>query len=210
MVHGRDHRDDGLAVGEAQDRDFGAGQEFLDDDLGAGGAELAVEHHFLDGVHRLFPRLRDDDAFAEGQAVGLDDRRDGSRFEVSEGLVAVFEDFVRGRRDVVLLHEVLREDLGTFDDGSLGFRAEARDADGLQFVDTAENERVVHRHNGEVDRVLFAELHDGGDVGGADAGAHRVICHTAVAGQSVDDFHVFVLVEFLDDGMLSSAATNDH
>ena len=147
---------------------------------------------------------------AEGQAVGLDDRRDGCVFQVLEGRVAVFKDFVSGGRDVVLLHEVLREDLGTFDDGSLGLRAEARDADGFEFVDTTENERVVHRHNNEVDGVLLAELHDGGNVGGANAGAHRVICHTAVAGQRVDDFHVLVLVELLDDGMLSSAATHNH
>ena len=210
MVHGRDHRDDDFAVGEAQDRDFGTGQELFDDDFGTGGAELAVEHHFLDSVHRLFPRLRDDDAFAEGQTVGLDDRRDGSGFQICERLVAVFKDFVRGGRDVVLLHEVLREDLGTLDDGSLGLRAEARDADGFEFVDTAENERIVHRHDGEVDGVLFAELYDSGNVGGADAGAHRVICHAAVAGQSVDDFHVLVFIELFDDGMLSSAATNDH
>ena len=210
MVHGRDHRDDDFAVGKAQDRDFGAGQELFDDDLGTGGAELAVEHHFLDGFLRLFPRLRDDNAFAEGQAVRLDDRRNGSGLEVRERGVAVFKDFVRGGRDVVLLHEVLREYFGTFDDGSLRFRAEARNADGFQFVDTTEDERVVHRHNGEVDVVLFAELHDGGNVGGADAGANRFICHAAVAGQRVDDFHVFVFNQFLDDGMLSSAATNDH
>ncbi len=56
--------------------DFLALQEVLDDHLGAGGAELAVEH-FARGANGFLMSVDDDDAFTGGEAAGLDDDRQG-------------------------------------------------------------------------------------------------------------------------------------
>ena len=64
-----------LAVGDDEERHFGAGQHFLEDHARAGVAEALVDHR---GVDRGFGRRsirRDDDALAGGEAVGLDDER---------------------------------------------------------------------------------------------------------------------------------------
>ena len=66
--------DRGLAVAQREERGLLADQEFLDHDLGAGRAEAAAEHH-VDRGFGLGQRLRDHDALAGGEPVGLDDDR---------------------------------------------------------------------------------------------------------------------------------------
>ena len=62
------------AVDQGEEARLLADQEFLDDDFGAGGPERAREAG-IDGGRRRLARLGDDDAFAGGQPVGLDDDR---------------------------------------------------------------------------------------------------------------------------------------
>src|SRR6266513_1912511 len=75
VVLGRGERDRALAVAQREERRLLAGQTFLDDDLGAGRAEPAGQHH-VDGGLRLLDALRHHYALAGGKTVGLHhDRR---------------------------------------------------------------------------------------------------------------------------------------
>ena len=65
-----------LAVGQREEADLLALDEFLDHDRGAGGAEAVARQHVAHGLDRLRDGLGHDHALARGEPVGLDhDRR---------------------------------------------------------------------------------------------------------------------------------------
>ena len=64
-----------LAVGEGEEAGFLAVEEFLDHDLGAGGAEAIGDQRVIDRGLGLGEAHRDGDAFAGGEPVGFDDDR---------------------------------------------------------------------------------------------------------------------------------------
>ena len=63
------------AVGDDDEARFLAFEKFLDDDARAGRAHAIVDEHHVDRGVRFGGGRRDDDAFAGGEAVGLDDDR---------------------------------------------------------------------------------------------------------------------------------------
>ena len=164
MVHGGDHGDDGFAVGEAEDADLGAGEELLDDDFRAALAEDFVLHHGADGVFRGLAGLADEDALAQGKAVGLDDGGQGAGVHIGEGLFRVGEGLIGGGRDVIFFHEVLGEGFASLEDGGIFAGAEAGEAFGLQGVGHAEDQGVVGGDDDEIDGVLFCGGEGAGDV----------------------------------------------
>ena len=83
VVLRRRQRDRGLAVAQCKKADLAARQKFLDHDLGARGAERALEHHG-DGGLGLGQRLCHHDALAGGKPIGLDHDRRALRARVSE------------------------------------------------------------------------------------------------------------------------------
>ncbi len=108
MIHGRDHRDHGLAVSEGKNGYLGACEEFLDNDPGAALAEFQLVDHLMDSSNGLILILSDDNALAQSQTVSLDNCRIAVLLlEVSDSAVAVGEDLIEGSRNVVLLHELL-------------------------------------------------------------------------------------------------------
>ncbi len=62
-------------VGDREEGDLGSGEAFLDHDTLACVAEDPPFHDFVDGEGGLAGVLREDDALARGEAVGLDDLR---------------------------------------------------------------------------------------------------------------------------------------
>ena len=70
----RGERQDVLAIRHHDEARFLALQEFLDDDLAAGIAELAAEHR-LRGRDGFVGGVDDDHAFAGGEPARLDDER---------------------------------------------------------------------------------------------------------------------------------------
>ena len=77
MVHGGDHGNDHLAIGKGENRDLGARQELLDDNVAAALSKDFVLHAGAHCRHRLLACHGHGDAFAQGQAIGLNHSGDG-------------------------------------------------------------------------------------------------------------------------------------
>ena len=197
MVLAGDHRDDRLAVGKGKDRDFRTGQVLFHDNPLAGVAELPFRHHRMDGLDRFFLILGDDNPFAEGEAVGLDD---GGVLvlgaDIVLGRLLVGEGLIPGGRDAVLLHQVFGEDLACLDDRRFRAGAKGGDAGFFKGVGHPSSQRVVGGDDGEVDPLFLREgdhplfvhdVHRGGVGDGRD---------TAVAGGAPEFLHPRGLEEF--------------
>ena len=173
-------------------------------------AEHLVFHHGLDGIHGFLPGLGDNHAFAQCQTVRLDDGGDGSGFQVVQGSFHVVEHLICGGGNMVFLHEVFGEDLAALDDGSVGSGTKAGDADFVQGIHRTQHQRVVRRNHGIVNAVFRGKGHQRRDVRCADVDAGGICSNAAVAGQSVNFGNRFIFFQFLDDGVLSPAATDNH
>ena len=208
MVHGGDHRLHGLAVCEGQDADLGTGKKLLNDDVLAALAEDLIRHHGLDGLLGLLPGLGNDDTLAQGQAVSLDDRRNGGGFQIPKGRVHIVEDLVLRRGNAVLLHQILGEDLAALDDGGVGLGAEAGNALAVQGIHRPQDQRIVWGHYGVIDFILYRKIYNFPDIRGPDGNADRVLRHTPVAGEGVYRFYGLIFFQLLDDGVLPPAAAD--
>ena len=187
MIHGGNHGNDRFTVGKAQNGDLGPLHELLDDDARAALTEGLVLDHGADGGFCFLHRLRDDDALAECQTVGLDDDGRALRINIGAGSVRVGEELILCRGDAVFFHQILGKCLARLDDGGLLVGAEARDARLGQRVHRAEGQRIVRRDDGVVDPVHFRKFDLRGDVLRADlADADRVGGDAAVTGQAVN------------------------
>ena len=187
MIHGRNHGNDRFTVGKAQNGDLGAFHKFFDDNARTALAESLVLDHGADGGFCFLHRLRDDDALAECQTVGLDDDGRALRINIGAGSVRVGEELILCRGDAVLFHQVLGKCLARLDDGGLLVGAEAGNARLAQRVHRAEGQRIVRRDNGVVDPVRLGKLDLRGDVLCADLRhADRVGGDAAVTGQAVN------------------------
>ena len=210
VIHGADHRHDDITVGEAEDRDLRTLEVLLDDDLIAGVAELVLCHDGLDALDRLFTGHRDDDALSECESVRLDDGRDRAGLDIRLCGVDIGEYLIARGRDVVLLHQVLREYLRALDDGCLALRSEGRDTGCLECIDHARNERVIRCDDHIIQLLLDGELYDALDIGCLDLRyALGVSCDTTVARDRIELLDRRILLDCFDDGMLTSATTYD-
>ena len=186
VIHGRDHGNDRLAVGEGEDGDLGPLQKLLDEHLIAARAEDMLDHHVVDGRRRLFVVFHDDRALAKCQPVRLDDGGITCRPQVGKRLLGRGERLARGGGDAVLLHQILGVHLAPLDDRRVLIGAEAGHAHGLQGVHAPQNERIVGRDDGEVHILGAGEFDNTRDVRRLDGNALRVRGDAAVAGQRVD------------------------
>ncbi len=99
--------------------------------------------------------LADDDAFARGEAVGLDDDGEGEAVELFADLVERGADGVGGGGDVVALHELFGEGFARFElRGGLRGAEDAEVAPG-QLVDDAKRERNFGADDGEAGALGF-------------------------------------------------------
>ena len=193
VVHGGNHGLDALAVGKRQHGHLGAGQEFLNHHAAAALAKRLILHHREDGLLGLFPALCNDHALAQCQTVGLDDRGDGRGFDIRQRGIHILKHLVCRGGDAVFLHQILGEHLTALDDGCLGLRAKARDADLVQSVDTAKHQRIVRCDHGKIDGVFLGKRHDAVKILCTHGHAHSVTRHAAVTGQRVNDLNLGVL-----------------
>ena len=65
-----------FAIAEGQHADFRPGQKFFHHNMVAGSAELFVQHDFLYAIGGFLLILADQHAFAQRQAIRLDNNRD--------------------------------------------------------------------------------------------------------------------------------------
>ena len=184
-------------------------QKFLDDHAAPGVAEFARVHDFVDR-QRGFPRvLRDDDAFAERQAVGFHDERIAHGAAEFLRLDAVGKTARARGRQAVALHEFLRENLRRFELRGVLRGAEDAQAVALEKIDDARGERVVWADDGEVDALVFGELHERGVLGDFERQACRELRDAGIAGCAKDGADAGRLAQFPDERVFAPAAAED-
>ena len=196
-------------VGEGQNGHLRPGQELLHHHPGAALPEDLVLHQGADRLPGLLTGLADEDALAQGQAVGLHHRGQGAGLHIGQGGFRTVKYLVGGGGDAVAPHQVLGKHFAALDGGGVLRGAEAEDPGGLQSVHRPQHQGIVGGHHGEIHRVGPHELHNGGDVLGADGHALGVGGDAAVAGQGVDGLRPWVLLELLNDGVFAASAAND-
>ncbi len=197
------------AIADRQDGGLLPAQAFLDDHLVPGLAEDLPLHDVADRLVRLIGGAADDHAFALGQAIGLDDQRRGDLGDVVVRVVRVLEDVERRRRDAVLLHDALGEDLAALQLGRGARRAEDLEPFRRQFVGDAHRERVLGADDGEVHALFADELHEADEVVRAERDAFGLPRDSGVAGRAIDFLHQRRLGDFPDERMLAAAAADD-
>src|SRR5450830_829963 len=187
VVLGRRQRHGVPAVAEDKQRHFGAGEELLDDNDVAGGAEVARHEAAFDRRPGFGVIVADDDALAGGQAVGLDDQRvravgaEGGERRL-EGLVAA----VRARGHAALAHHLFGEDLAALELRRVAVGAEDGEAVLVEQVADAGHERRLRAHHREVDLLAAGEVEQRRQVFGADADVVRDLGSAGVAGGAED------------------------
>ena len=210
VVHGRDHRHHGLAVGKGQHGHFRALQKLLDDHAVAALAKGVVAHGVPDRFLGLPRAFADQHALAQRQTVGLDHQRRRRVAHVGKRRFGIVKYLALGRGDAVLLHQALGKNFAGFDLGGARLGAEAGDAQRVQAIHAAHGQRVVRRDHGEVDAVFRGEARHALYVRGLDVHALRVLRDAAVARQGVNGFCLGVLFQHADERVFAPAAANDH
>jgi hypothetical protein len=152
-------RDRVLAVAQREERNFLAGQELLDDDAIARGAEASTLHRVRDRFQSRVHVMADDNAFPQCETVGLDDHRSGPRLHIAARRFRVVECGEVGGRDARLAHDRLGKRLTRFElRGGLG-RPEYFQAGARELVDNSRPERIIGADDRQIDRLRFCELH---------------------------------------------------
>ena len=208
MVLRRGERNRGLAVAQREERGFLADETILDDDLPGGRTKPAAEQH-VDGGFGFGDCLRDDDAFAGGEPVGLHhDRRAFLAHIVFRGGGAL-ESFVGGGRNLVGLAQVLGEALGAFQPRRPFGRAEGLDAGRFQIVDNAGAERRLRPDHDEVDLVRLGESDHRRMVGGIERHAFGLARDAGIAGRAIELVGERARRHFPGQRVLAPAGTED-
>jgi hypothetical protein len=103
----RGRQDDVIAAGDDDENGgFFADEAVLDQDLAAGGAEFIARKHVVHSGLGFGEGLRDDDPFAGGEPVGLDDDGGAALAEIGERGRDFGEDPGCGGRDLVFQQDV--------------------------------------------------------------------------------------------------------
>ena len=149
-VLGRQHRQDGLAVGDREERHLRTVEVLLDDDPVAAGRVS----------QRLVAVLGHHDALAGGEPVVLDDVGRAERVERLRGLLGGAAHAGHRGRYVGRGHHVLGEGLGALEDGRLLRRPEAGDADRAYGVGDPRDQRRLRADDDQVDAEVAGEPGD--------------------------------------------------
>ena len=210
VILGDRHRPEIGAVDEAHQGEFLTFQEVFDDDLGAGGAETMVDEDVFERTLSGVFVHGHGHALASGQTISLDDDRCAMLVHVSLSHVQVAERLIFGGRNVVTVHELLGEILGTLDlGGGLG-RAERLDSGGGEVVHNAFDQRNLRAHEHPVVAIVLDEVDERGVVRLAQlCGADAVLEHARVAGGHGDLVDARRLEQCVGDGVLTRTGADN-
>ena len=210
VILGDRHRPEISAVDEAHQGEFLAVKEVLDNDLGTGGAEAMIDEDVFKRTLGGVLVHGHGHALAGGQTIGLDDDRRAMLVYVSLSHVQVSERLIFGGRNVVTVHELLGEVLGTLDlGGGLG-RAERLDAGGGEIVHDAFDQRDFRAHEHPVIAIVLHEFDKCGVVRLAQLrGVDAVLEHARVAGSHGDFVNARCLEQRVGNGMLTRTGADD-
>ena len=206
VVLGGGDRDGVGSVAEGEEGELVAGEKFFKDDFGFGcSGELSREDA---GGHGLGfdVRVADDDAFAGGEAAGLDDDGGAEAVELFVDLFKAGAEGVGRGGDVVAAHEVLGEGLAGFEHGGGLGGAEDAATIGGKCVDEAEGERHfgADDRDGRVDDGY--EVEEGWEAGYVDGETLCDLGYAAVAGGAKDFGDAGGVRERPADGVLAATA----
>ena len=210
MIHGGNHRNYGLAVGERKNRDLRACEEFFYHHLIAAVSEHSVLHYGLDGVFRFFPGLGDYDALAQSQTVCFYHYRYRTCFYVLKSLFHIVESLVFRRRYAVFFHQILGKGLAALDDGSLFVRSESLYPLCSESVNRPKHQRIIRSDHGKVDGFFHCEFNDLVDVLCPYINADGVLRYSSVAGKCENLAYALIFLYLFYYGVLSSPAAYYH
>ena len=175
----------------------------------AAGAEFLILHHGDDSCLCVFSGLCDDNAFAQCQAVCLDNGRDRSSLQICQRFFHIIKGLVACGRNAVFLHQIFGKDFAAFDDGCIGPRAETRNADRLERIHASEYQWIIRCDDSIVDLFFAGKLCDAVDVFRVDRDALCVTRDAAVSRNGKDFRDLRVFFDLLDNGVFAAAAAND-
>ncbi len=183
----------------------------------SGRAEFLLDHDLIQRQIRLRLRVADDDAFAQGQPVGLDGATSAERLCEIAGGADLGENAGMGGGNAVFLHELLGKDFGRLELRALPVRPPDAERVGLEEVHHAQGERVIGTDYRQRRLVFACEREKGGQVIRGDG---RALNRGAVAGEAfagdagvargAEQFcNARRLGQFPNQGMLASARADD-
>ena len=160
-----------FAIDQGEEARFLAGQKLFDHHLVSGLAKGSFGHDMIDGGESLVFAVRQDNALAGGQTIGLDNDRGAFFMDVFLGGVALVEGGVPGRGNIVTLAEVLHEYLRAFQLGRSSGGTESLDSLRFQVVDKTRDQRSFRTDDDEIDFFRLREVDQGAGVPGGDIDA---------------------------------------
>ena len=205
------------AVAQGVQGDLGACEQFLDDDGCAGGAEGLLDEHVVNGGGRLGLVVAEQDALAQGQAIGLDGAAAAEGGGESAGGLGVGEAAGPGGRDAVPFHELLGKDLRGLELGGLAVGPPDAQSVLLEEVHDAQRQGIVGADDGEVGAVFLDEGQQLGQILGVErdtldgrvVAVEPLLGDAGVAGGAPEVGGVRGLGELPDQGVFAAAGT-DH
>jgi hypothetical protein len=186
VVHRGRERQRPLAVAQDHEAHLVARDVALDEDPVGRRAEDVVVEEELQRALGFLRLVRHDDALAGREAVRLEHARHAERLERLLRLAARLADLGVRRRDAVLLHEELREDLRALELGGEPVRPEGRQPPARELVHEAERERQLRPDDGQVDLHRLREVRQLDHVLDADREAGRERGHAGVPRRGED------------------------
>ena len=189
VILGRGQRQDRVAIGNDDEARLFAFQELLNDDSRARLTEAATGEHIGRRLLGLLQRHSHDDAFAGCEAVGLDDDRCALFTDVVDGRLEFRKVPVGCCRDCVPCQEVLGKRLGAFELRGCRRRTEAGQAQFIEPVDHARDQRRLGSDDGQGDTFGLCQRRKRFDVVGGDVHiAHLVLARGAGIAGCHQDF----------------------
>ena len=196
---------DGLAVRESQKRALRTLEHLLDHDEGARVAERGEA--LVDAVEGLLGGLRNDDALAGSEAIGLDDDGAADLAHVLRTSGLVRERLVPGRGDAGSLHDVLGELLRALHLRGLAAGPEDGNALRTHGIGHAGDERCLGTYHHEADAILAGEACDRRRVVLVHVRLLGELVHAAVARRHEQPTGARGLGELDQHGVLAPAGT---
>src|SRR6185437_4251362 len=167
---------------QGENAQFLAFQTLFDDHLPAGSAaELFAHHDALDGGSRFLIGRTDDDAFAGGETVGLDNEGIIAGFDVAAGVFGMIEDAELGGWHIGMTHDALGENLARFELRRLARRPKNTQTGFLEVIDDATRQRFLRPHHGQRNLLFADERDELIELDGLDGHIHAVLGGAGVA-----------------------------
>ena len=167
-----------------------SGPELLHHNMIAGGTEYLVLHNFLNTGHRFFQSFRNQHALAQSQTVCLNDSGEFVFLRnIFNGRPWIVKYPILGGGNVVLLHQILGEHLGAFNDSRIGSGAKSGKARRIQGIYHTGHQRIVRGHDHQVCLNLLCQRHDAVYIHGRHIVTHCIIGNAPIARAAMHTVH---------------------